>query len=100
MPFLIWLMKFYFLCAWLMQMWGRPNPFRSVKGRLLQAIRVRSSMIDFSFVFDEVDVAQLHMLQFCLQTVLRSLVENSVVGATAALIDDARKQVWERTERR
>ena len=57
-------------------------------------------MIDFSFVFDEVDVAQLHMLQFCLQTVLRSLVENSVVGATAALIDDARKQVWERTERR
>ena len=56
-------------------------------------------MIDFSLVFNEVNVAQSHALQFCLRTVLRSLVENSVVRATGALIDDARKQVWEREQR-
>ena len=72
---------------------GRRNPFKSAMGQLLYMIGARPSQIIYSLAIDEEDVNRSHLFRFGLgTTVLRSLVENSVVGAAASLVDDARNQ--------
>ena len=73
--------------------WGYgQNPFQSIMGQLLYMLGARPSNINYSLVIDEDDINRSHLFRFGLRTVLRSLVQNSVVGAAASLVDDARNQ--------
>lgn len=92
MPYLFWRLRFYFVCAWLVQISGRQNPFQPILGQLLYMLGARPSHINYSLVIDEDDINRSHLFRFGLRTVLRSLVQNSVVGAAASLMDDARNQ--------
>lgn len=92
MPYLFWRLRFYFVCAWLVQISGRQNPFQSIMGQLLYTLGARQSHVNYSLVIDEDDINRSHLFRFGLRTVLRSLVQNSVVGAAASLVDDARNQ--------
>ena len=92
LPYLLWRLRFYFVIAWFVQLSGRQNPFQSIMGQLLYILGARPSHVNYSLVIDEDDINRSHLFRFGLRTVLRSLVENSVVGAAASIIDDARNQ--------
>jgi len=92
LPYLFWRLRFYFVIAWLVQLSGRQNPLQSIMGQLLYMLGARPSNINYSLVIDEDDINRSHLFRFGLRTVLRSLVQNSVVGAAASLVDDARNQ--------
>ena len=92
LPYLFWRLRFYFVIAWLVQLSGRQNPLQSIIGQLLYMLGARPSHINYSLVIDEDDINRSHLFRFGLRTVLRSLVQNSVLGAAASLVDDARNQ--------
>ena len=92
LPYLFWRLRFYFVIAWLVQLSGRQNPLQSIIGQLLYMLGARPSNINYSLVIDEDDINRFHLFNFGLRTVLRSLVQNSVLGAAASLVDDARNQ--------
>ncbi|KAL3777261.1 hypothetical protein ACHAW5_005410 [Stephanodiscus triporus] len=101
-PFLVWRLRSYLWPAALVacMMPSSRATLRSAWVRLLRALGTRPSRIDFSFTVSEDDINRSLALRFGLRAVLRSLVENSVVGAAAALADDVRSGREERDRRR
>ena len=61
---------------------------RTNKERMTHALAARPSTINYSLSVAEGDVARSVLLRFWLQSILRSLVENSVVGAAAVVGDE------------
>ncbi|KAL3806857.1 hypothetical protein ACHAXA_003876 [Cyclostephanos tholiformis] len=91
-PFVFWRLRGFLTYAAFVALLlpsSRPT-LRSAWVRLQRAMGAGPSTIVFSMTVSEDDVAQSLALRFGLRMVLRSLVENSVVGAAAALMDDAR----------
>ena len=65
---------------------------RTVKGRIYHMLRLGPSTINYSLAITEDNIQQSLLLKFWLKGILRSLVENSVVGA-AAVFGDVQKDV-------
>mmetsp|Transcript_28955 Transcript_28955/g.54788 ORF Transcript_28955/g.54788 Transcript_28955/m.54788 type:complete len:469 (+) Transcript_28955:229-1635(+) len=61
--------------------------FRTSKERICHLLGARPSTINYSFSVAKDNVAQSSVLRFWLRSILRSLVDNSVVGAAAAVGD-------------
>ena len=101
-PFIVWKLRRFIWSAifstLLLQMTGYleteslRSMIRTVKGRIYNMLRVGPSTINYSMAITEDNVQQSLLLKFWLKGILRSLVENSVVGA-AAVFGDVQKDV-------
>lgn len=91
-PFVLWrLRRILWYAALVATLLPSSRPaLQSARAGLRRALGARSSTVDFSLTVAEDDVGRSLALRFGLRAVLRSLVENSVVGTAATLIDDAR----------
>ena len=91
-PFVLWrLRRILWYAALVATLLPSSRPaLQSARAGLRRALGARSSTVNFSLTVAEDDVGRSLALRFGLRAVLRSLVENSVVGAAATLIDDAR----------
>jgi len=104
LPFLLWRMRSYiwtaFVSVFILQMTGYIEPnttalshiYQRVKERMYNIVGARSSTINYSMAITEKNIAKSIVLKFWLKGILRSLVDNSVVGA-AAVFGDVQKEV-------
>ena len=104
LPFLLWRMRSYiwtaFVSVFILQMTGYIEPnaaalshiYQRVKERMYNIVGARSSTINYSMAITEKNIANSLILMFWLKGILRSLVDNSVVGA-AAVFGDVQKEV-------
>ena len=102
LPFLLWRMRSYiwtaFVSVFILQMTGYIEPialshiYQRVKERMYNIVGVRSSTINYSMAITQENITNSLVLKFWLKGILRSLVDNSVVGA-AAVFGDVQKDV-------
>jgi len=102
LPFLLWRMRSYiwtaFVSVFILQMTGYIEStalsqiYQRVKERMYNIVGARSSTINYSMAITQENIANSSILMFWLKGILRSLVDNSVVGA-AAVFGDVQKEV-------
>jgi len=102
LPFLLWRMRRYiwtaFVSVFILQMTGYIEPtelsqmYQRVKEQMYNIVGARSSTINYSMAISQENIANSIVLKFWLKGILRSLVDNSVVGA-AAVFGDVQKEV-------
>ena len=102
LPFIVWKLRRFFWSAifstLFLQLTGYldieslHSMIGTVKGRIYHMLRLGPSTINYSLAITEDNVQQSLLLKFWLKGILRSLVENSVVGA-AAVFGDVQKDV-------
>jgi len=102
LPFLLWRMRSYiwtaFVSVFILQMTGYIEPtalsqiYQRVKQRMYNIMGARSSTINYSMAISQENITNSIVLKFWLKGILRSLVDNSVVGA-AAVFGDVQKEV-------
>jgi len=102
LPFLLWRMRSYiwtaFVSVFVLQMTGYIKPaalsqiYQRVKERMYNIMGARSSTINYSLAISQENIANSLILKLWLKGILRSLVDNSVVGA-AAVFGDVQKDV-------
>lgn len=102
LPYLLWRIRSYiwtaFVSVFILQMTGYIEPtalsqiYQRVKERMYNIMGARSSTINYSMAISQENIAKSIVLKFWLKGILRSLVDNSVVGA-AAVFGDVQKDV-------
>ena len=99
LPFLIWRLRRHILVAMLLSSFvGRlesdthlRQKLESIKRRIHSILDVKPSQVNYSITIGKDDIAQSLVFRIYLNSLLRSLVENSFVGA-AAVLGDARQE--------
>ena len=102
LPYLLLRMRSYiwtaFVSVFVLKMTGYIEPtalsqfYQRVKERMYNIVGARSSTVNYSMAITQENIANSLVIKFWLKGILRSLVDNSVVGA-AAVFGDVQKDV-------
>mmetsp|Transcript_20517 Transcript_20517/g.35280 ORF Transcript_20517/g.35280 Transcript_20517/m.35280 type:complete len:294 (+) Transcript_20517:80-961(+) len=76
-----------------------PRMLSTLREKLYKMMDVRPSTIHYSLSISENNINKSLLMKFWLNGILRSLVENSVVGAAAAMGDAARQELLKSTKK-
>lgn len=104
MPYILWSLRRYIrrvmITLFILQITGYfdsdkvSKQFGSIKGKLYKFIgSPRPPSVNYSIAIASDDIENSLLLRFWLRTILQSLVQNSVVGAAAALGDAAQQSI-------
>lgn len=107
LPFILWRLRSYIWTAILtttvLQMIGYqislPQVYQKLKRRLYIILGVGPSTINYSVSITQVDIDQSLLLRFWFKGILRSLVENSFVGAAAEVMKDVDMEMQRNQQR-